>query len=182
MTTGLFVLRAVVGFAFLGAAVAKGQDLSALGRTLRALGLSRTVSRRLSPIVVCAELTIGVYLLVPSRSGYLEAVAICFAGALVGVSAYAIATGRTVPCSCFGASSRPLGLESLLVAAALTGAIVASGFGEDLGGLTAINLGLCWTLALVLLALALWLSAVPRLIRILRQRRQMRGKFVQVPQ
>lgn len=171
------VLRLAVGLVLLRAATAKVAGLAEFRQTVSALGVPWRIARFAAGLFVVAEGGIALWVL----SGWAAEVAaigcLLLVAGLVLVSGYALATGRNVSCSCFGASDRPLGGQTLL----LSGPLLAAQAAYLSIGLTAARfpaassteLPIALALAVLLIAYAAGLSAGPVFIRIVRHRRRL---------
>jgi len=166
-----------VGLVLLRAATAKIANFVTFQTTISGLGVPRRIVRYAAFIFVLAEGCLALWAL-SGWSAQVAAVAcLVFLAGLVSVSAYAMATGRNVSCSCFGASDRPLGRQTLflsgpLLLAQATYALIGStaatyptaGFAE---------LPVAYALALVLIALSAILAVGPTFVMIVRHRRRL---------
>ena len=114
-----FFARALLAVVFATAAIGKASKLEKLGvfaDSLRNIGpqLFATRLRRLvgATIVVAAEATVCILLVLPSLAGLVLALAllVAFGAAIASV----LRRGATAPCHCFGAEGSPLSSSHLL--------------------------------------------------------------------
>lgn len=167
-------LRVSVGMVLLAASGAKLESFGPFKRALTALGLPRAGAPILGTALVLLEAGVGIYLVILADSRIGDVAALSLLGGLALTSAYAVASGRKVSCSCFGRSERPLGLGTLALALSLLVSELTyvthsalTNAGEPQGK----DLAAAWSLALSLLAVALWVRAARPLVAMTIQRR-----------
>jgi uncharacterized membrane protein len=158
-----------VGFVFAAAALGKLRQPRALERTLRGLGMRRLV-RTGALAALAVEGTLSLLILTSIGRLVAEIAATSVLAAMAGISLFALSSGRTVPCNCFGPSDRTLGIESLITAVALLGAqAVVLIYDVMTGDAPSVSFSSV-ALAVVILSAALWFRAVPALAELRRQR------------
>lgn len=171
------VLRIAVGLVLLRAATTKVAGFAEFRRTVAGLGVPGRIARLVALVFVGAEGCVALWAL----SGWAVTVAaigcLLFLAGLVLVSVYALVTGRNVSCSCFGASDRSLGGQTLL----LSGPLLVAQAAYLSIGLTAprfptarlSELPIAIALALILIAFASGLATGPTFVKIVRHRRRL---------
>lgn len=171
------VLRIVLGLTLLRAATAKLTARREFRRTVEGLGVPGRISGFAASVFVAVEGGIALWMLSGQAAAAAAIVCLLFLAALVLVSVYALATGRNVPCSCFGASDRPLGGQTLLLSGLLLAAQAAYlTIGLSAGGfpvVSAAELPIALALALIVIAFASGVTAGPAFVTIARHRRRL---------
>ena len=132
-----FVVRALLAVVFGTAAFGKATQLDVFADSLRNIGpqLFATQFRRLAgaTVVVAAEATVCVLLVVPATSLAGLALALVLLLAFGAAIASVVHRGATAPCRCFGAEGSPLS-SSHLLRNGLLGVVAAAGIAVRLSG------------------------------------------------
>jgi hypothetical protein len=175
----VWTLRIIVGLCFGAAALGKSLEFTAFSRTVRALlGGSPARARALAVVVVGIEGCLAIYLVSSLAWLVADVAAFAWLTALAVVSVVAALRGLDIPCSCFGASAKPLGRGTLPLAAILAAAqasvVLREGLRRHAVPATAELLAI-WALALAVIAAARLVAALPTLIAVVGQRRRLRG-------
>src|SRR5438445_6070732 len=98
------VARVVLGLVFLLAGAAKAVDPAEFAFEMTSYGLvGKHVSAVAAPLLIAFEITLGTALLLGVRTRAMTIVSTLMIGAFIGVKAFALSSGRTDPCGCFGA-------------------------------------------------------------------------------
>jgi hypothetical protein len=164
-------LRVAVALVLLAAAGAKARRLDGFrDQTLPALGVPRRARPFVAWAVVAVEGTLGIAGILGFAGAIVPAATVGLTAGFAGLSVFALATGRSLPCNCFGDADRRLGRHTLVDALALFAAAVYAWLaGAGTAGLSAPEL------AAAFLVLATWiiLRAIPQYLRIWRDRRYM---------
>jgi hypothetical protein len=134
---------------FLLAALSKVLDVGALGGTLAQLGVRRSLARPLAASVVMAELVAGLGMLLVPAAPWPRALVAALAIGFAAVGITAVASRRSVACTCFGnARSGRLGWRQVWLLPLWLGLAAlaqwhppAWGWRQGLLGLAAILLG-----------------------------------------
>jgi hypothetical protein len=171
------VLRIAVGLVLLRAATAKLTARTEFRRTVAGLGIPGRIAGFAASVFVVAEGGLALWVLSGQAAAGAAIGCLLFLAGLVLVSCYALVTGRNVSCSCFGASDRPLGSQTLLLSGPLLAAQAAYlMIGLSAGAFPAVRpaeLPVALALALLLIAFASGLTVGPAFVRIVRHRRRL---------
>lgn len=168
-----------VGFCLGAAAIGKMLDFPSFARTLRLLlNAGPRPARILGVAVIVGEFFVALYLISGAASLVPNITALAWLVALVAVSMVALVTRIDIPCSCFGASAKPLGRGTLPLALILSAGQGAFVLRETIAGLArpAVDeMVAIWALGLVLIAAYRLIAVTPTCIAIVSQRRHLRG-------
>ncbi len=174
MADVVIAARLVLALVFATAALAKLRDLDAVAGTIRGLGFGRHTARALAPLLVASEALAAFFVL----SGVSPLLAAALVGILLAAftaaALTALAGGRTVQCSCFGADSGVLGMSTMVRCALLAVPAGVSALPVTADGVSSDRLAattLVGALALGSLLAGKWLLALPILARLMRERR-----------
>jgi hypothetical protein len=171
------VLRLAVGLVLLRAATAKVTGFAGFRQTVAGLGVPRRIVPAAAGVFVTAEGCLALWLLSGWVAGAAAIGCLLFLTGLALVSVYALVTGRSVPCSCFGASDRSLGGQTLLLSGPLLAAQLAYLLiGFTAGGFRAVRyseLPIAFALALILIVVVRGIAVGPAFVMIVRHRRRL---------
>jgi hypothetical protein len=112
------------GSLLLWAVVEKARDLSPTAATIHRLGVPGPLARPAAFLVTAAELLVAVAVLFVPDTAVAQAGIVCLAAAFALAGWIAWRRGEAIPCNCFGAGSRDLGVSQIL---ALVPWLVAAG-------------------------------------------------------
>jgi hypothetical protein len=148
-----WIARQVVGVMFLLAGVSKMRDAQAFSDAMVQYEVvSEPAARRVAPLVVAAEVVVGVWMLsglVPGAAGTVSLTLLAVFGYAMGVNLH---RGRRIPCHCFGMSTRgligPASVARLGVLAVFSGAVTVVPGSVTMAGLVPAGVGAADAVAL----------------------------------